>query len=118
MLTAEPTGGVVWHANRGAITLRVTSGDREAHVGQAHLGVNAFEQMVRVAEPLTRLARELLEERTAFPMESEAARGSMLVVGGAGGRRRELQRRARDRRGSRSTAASTRRRSSTRSSRD
>ena len=24
MITAEPTGGVVWHASRGAITLRVT----------------------------------------------------------------------------------------------
>ena len=23
MLTPEPTGGVVWHASRGAITLRV-----------------------------------------------------------------------------------------------
>jgi succinyl-diaminopimelate desuccinylase len=51
MLTAEPTGGVVWHANRGAITLRVDVRGREAHVGQAHLGVNAFEKMIRVAEP-------------------------------------------------------------------
>jgi succinyl-diaminopimelate desuccinylase len=74
MVTAEPTGGVVWHANRGAITLRVTVAGREAHVGQAQLGVNAFEHMVRVADPLTALARELLERR-----------GSMLVVGGSAG---------------------------------
>ena len=74
MITAEPTGGVVWHACRGAITLRVDLKGREAHVGQAHLGVNAFEHMTRVAEPLSRLARELLD-----------ARGSMLVVGGASG---------------------------------
>ncbi len=74
MITAEPTGGVVWHACRGAITLRVELKGREAHVGQAHLGVNAFEHMTRVAEPLSRLARELLD-----------ARGSMLVVGGASG---------------------------------
>jgi acetylornithine deacetylase/succinyl-diaminopimelate desuccinylase-like protein len=85
MLTAEPTGGVVWHANRGAITLRVTVRGREAHAGRAHLGVNAFERMVRVAEPLAGLARELLERRTDFAMDSEAARGSMLVVGGATG---------------------------------
>ncbi|MGI8430383.1 MAG: hypothetical protein ACR2OB_14035 [Solirubrobacteraceae bacterium] len=39
-LTPEPTGGVVWHASRGAITLRVVVSGREAHVGQAHLGVN------------------------------------------------------------------------------
>ena len=64
MVTAEPTGGVVWHASRGAITLRVDVRGREAHVGQAHLGVNAFEQMIRVAEPLSVLARELLERRT------------------------------------------------------
>lgn len=74
MLTPEPTGGVVWHAARGAITLRVTVRGREAHVGQADHGVNAFEQMVPIAQPLTQLAQELLEERD-----------SMLVVGGAAG---------------------------------
>jgi succinyl-diaminopimelate desuccinylase len=73
MLTAEPTGGVVWHASRGAITLRVTVHGREAHVGQAQLGVNAFEQMIQVAAPLAGLAHDLLE------------RDSMLVVGGAAG---------------------------------
>jgi succinyl-diaminopimelate desuccinylase len=83
MLTAEPTGGVVWHACRGAITLRVGVRGREAHVGQAHLGVNAFEHMIRVAEPLGALAHRLLAQRTAFPMDSDEARGSMLVVGGA-----------------------------------
>ena len=67
MLTAEPTGGVIWHAARGAITLRVRIAGREAHVGYAHEGVNAFEHMIRIAEPLTKLAREP---------------GSMLVVGG------------------------------------
>lgn len=84
-VTGEPTGGVVWHANRGAITLRVAVRGHEAHVGQAHLGVNAFEKMIRVAEPLGTLARELLERRTAFPMDGDAARGSMLVVGGSTG---------------------------------
>ena len=68
MLTAEPTGGVVWHASRGGITMRVTVGGREAHVGQAHLGVNAFEKMLEVAQPLAVLAQEL---------------DSPLVVGGA-----------------------------------
>jgi succinyl-diaminopimelate desuccinylase len=85
MLTPEPTGGVVWHASRGAITLRVEVEGRPAHVGQAHLGVNAFEQMVAIAEPLARLARDLLDRRTAYPLESDEARGSMLVVGGASG---------------------------------
>jgi succinyl-diaminopimelate desuccinylase len=70
MLTAEPTGGVIWHASRGAITLRVRTTGREAHVGYAHEGVNAFEHMIRIAEPLTKLSHEA---------------GSMLVVGGQAG---------------------------------
>jgi succinyl-diaminopimelate desuccinylase len=73
MLTAEPTGGVIWHAARGAITLRVRTTGREAHVGYVHEGDNAFEHMIRVAEPLTRLSHELLQA------------GSMLVVGGQAG---------------------------------
>ena len=85
MLTAEPTGGVIWHACRGAITLRVTTTGREAHVGYVHQGVNAFEHMIRIAEPLTTLSHELLGERTSFPVESDEAGGSMLVVGGQAG---------------------------------
>jgi succinyl-diaminopimelate desuccinylase len=82
MLTAEPTGGVIWHACRGAITLRVQTTGREAHVGYVHEGVNAFEHMIRIAEPLTRLSHELLDRRTCFPVERPEAAGSMLVVGG------------------------------------
>jgi succinyl-diaminopimelate desuccinylase len=85
MLTAEPTGGVIWHACRGAITLRVRTTGREAHVGHVHEGVNAFEHMIRIAEPLTALSHELLGKRTSFPVESEEAAGSMLVVGGQAG---------------------------------
>jgi succinyl-diaminopimelate desuccinylase len=85
MLTAEPTGGVIWHACRGAITLRVETSGREAHVGYVHEGVNAFEHMIRIAEPLTALSHELLELRTSFPVENDEAAGSMLVVGGQAG---------------------------------
>jgi acetylornithine deacetylase/succinyl-diaminopimelate desuccinylase-like protein len=41
--------------------------------------------MIRIAEPLTALSHELLEKRTSFPVESEEAAGSMLVVGGQAG---------------------------------
>jgi succinyl-diaminopimelate desuccinylase len=85
MLTAEPTGGVIWHAARGAITLRVRTAGREAHVGYVHEGVNAFEHMIRIAEPLTSLSHELLDKRTSFPVEGDEAAGSMLVVGGQAG---------------------------------
>jgi succinyl-diaminopimelate desuccinylase len=85
MLTAEPTGGVIWHACRGAITLRVQTTGREAHVGYVHEGVNAFEHMIRIAEPLATLSHELLKQRTSFPVDSDEAGGSMLVVGGQAG---------------------------------
>jgi succinyl-diaminopimelate desuccinylase len=41
--------------------------------------------MIRIAQPLTPLSHELLEKRTSFPVESEDAAGSMLVVGGQAG---------------------------------
>ena len=73
MLTAEPTGGVIWNGCRGAITMRISFEGREAHVGYANTGENAFEKLIRGAAPLTDLARELF------------ARDSMLVVGGTSG---------------------------------
>lgn len=80
MLTAEPTGGVVWHANRGAITAKVTVPGREAHVGLRHQGDNAFQRLTQVAAPLLAFADELLDEHTELEVE---APGSMMVVGGA-----------------------------------
>jgi acetylornithine deacetylase/succinyl-diaminopimelate desuccinylase-like protein len=65
--------------------MRVGIKGREAHVGQAHLGDNAFAHMVTIAAPLTELARELRDKRTSFPMEDEDVKGSMMVVGGASG---------------------------------
>ena len=44
MLTPEPTGGIVWNANRGAITLRAIMRGKPAHVGRQFEGVNAFAQ--------------------------------------------------------------------------
>lgn len=87
MLTAEPTGGVVWHACRGAITCRVTVHGRASHVGLAHRGVNAFEKMLAITDHLRELEREIRERRTGYPIEPEEARRSILLMGGelAGG---------------------------------
>lgn len=82
MLTAEPTGGVVWHAARGAITCRITVKGRPAHVGLQYRGINAFEQALRVAAALGELKTEVERRRTAFPIEPEAARHSILMMGG------------------------------------
>jgi acetylornithine deacetylase/succinyl-diaminopimelate desuccinylase family protein len=70
MLTMEPTSGVVWNANRGAISLRVTTRGRAAHVGLAHTGINAFEKMLDVAQALRRIGDDV------------TARGSVLLLGG------------------------------------
>ncbi len=87
MFTAEPTGGLVWHASRGAITLRVTVKGRPSHVGLQFRGVNAFERMLLVADALRQLKEEVEGRVTAFPIEPAPARRSILMMGGevAGG---------------------------------
>lgn len=82
MLTPEPTSGVVWNANRGALTLRVTVRGREAHVGLMHQGRNAFEDAVQVVLALQQLARRIGRRRTAFHLTPAAARRSLMLVGG------------------------------------
>jgi succinyl-diaminopimelate desuccinylase len=85
MLTAEPTSGVVWNANRGAITLRVQVSGKSAHVGLQHQGENAFERMHRVVERLLDLKREVEERKTASNIGAEQARNSILMLGGQSG---------------------------------
>jgi acetylornithine deacetylase/succinyl-diaminopimelate desuccinylase family protein len=82
MLTPEPTSGVIWNANRGAITLRVTVHGREAHVGLLHQGRNAFEDAVHVVARLQRLARRVGRRRTRFQVTPAAARRSLMLIGG------------------------------------
>ena len=82
MLTPEPTGGVVWNANRGAITLRVTARGKTAHVGRQHEGVNAFEGMLTVAQALLELKHEVEAHTTAFHIAPDIARRSILMLGG------------------------------------
>ncbi len=71
MLLPEPTSGVVWNANRGAITLEVVVRGRSAHVGLAHHGVNAVERAMPLLNELFDIKRDL-----------EARGGSVLLAGG------------------------------------
>ena len=85
MLLAEPTSGVVWNANRGAISLRVRVLGKPAHVGLQHQGVNAFELMHQVVERLQRLKSEV-EQRTArYAVGTEQRCNSILMLGGQSG---------------------------------
>jgi succinyl-diaminopimelate desuccinylase len=85
MLLAEPTSGVVWNANRGAISLRVRVFGKPAHVGLQHQGENAFERMHAVVEKLQQLKGEVEQRTTRFYIRSEQARSSILMLGGESG---------------------------------
>jgi acetylornithine deacetylase/succinyl-diaminopimelate desuccinylase-like protein len=82
MMTAEPTSGVIWNANRGAISLRITAHGKPAHVGLSCQGVNAFERMLTIARELEKLKREIEERETEFPIHPRSARRSILMMGG------------------------------------
>jgi succinyl-diaminopimelate desuccinylase len=101
MLTAEPTSGVVWNANRGAISLRVEVRGKAAHVGLQHRGANAFERMHCIVERLLALKREVESRTTRYAAEAEEesrpsalpapdqdrflGRHSILMIGGQSG---------------------------------
>ena len=85
MLLAEPTGGVIWNANRGAISLRVRIHGKSAHVALQHRGENAFEQMLRVVERLQRLKREVEQHQTVCAIGGEQRPNSILMLGGESG---------------------------------
>ena len=85
MLLAEPTSGVVWNANRGAISLRVRVFGKSAHVGLQHQGENAFERMHYVVERLQELKREVEQRRTAVNVGAGQSPNSILMLGGQSG---------------------------------
>jgi succinyl-diaminopimelate desuccinylase len=86
-IVAEPTWGTVWHACRGAFTLRVTVRGRPAHVGLHYEGVNAFAAAVEVAVRLRELEGALRERvsKLAFSSSDPRAGESIMLVGGVSG---------------------------------
>ena len=82
MLTPEPTSGVVWNANRGAITLRATMRGKPAHVGRQFEGVNAFERSLPAIGRLAEIKKEVELRETRYNIAPAAARKSILLLGG------------------------------------
>lgn len=82
MLTPEPTGGIVWNANRGAITLRATLRGKSAHVGRQFEGVNAFERATPAITRLMEIKKEVEFRETQYNVAPAAARKSILMLGG------------------------------------
>jgi succinyl-diaminopimelate desuccinylase len=86
-IVAEPTWGTIWHACRGAFTLRVTTRGQAAHVGLHYEGENAFAAAVDVVLALRELERRLPERRSELAFTSDDARAaeSIMLVGGVSG---------------------------------
>src|SRR5215472_10398531 len=82
MLTPEPTGGVIWNANRGAISLRATMRGKAAHVGRQFEGVNAFERSLPAIARLGEIKKEVELRETRENIAPAAARKSILLLGG------------------------------------
>jgi acetylornithine deacetylase/succinyl-diaminopimelate desuccinylase family protein len=82
MLTAEPTGGVVWMASRGALTYRVRVRGRSSHVGLQYRGANAFEKSLELVRALSTIKADVESRTTGFPLEPAEARRSILMMGG------------------------------------
>lgn len=82
MLTPEPTGGVIWNANRGAISLRATIRGKAAHVGRQFEGVNAFERALPAMVRLAEIKKEVELRETDYKIAPPAARRSILLLGG------------------------------------
>lgn len=82
MLMPEPTSGVVWNANRSALSLKVTTHGRFAHVGEEYKGGNAFLAMVEAVKALSELRAVVSTRRTHLPIEPEEARNSIMLLGG------------------------------------
>jgi succinyl-diaminopimelate desuccinylase len=82
MLTPEPTGGVIWNANRGAISLRATIRGKAAHVGRQFEGVNAFERALPAIARLVDIKNEVELRETQQNIAPAAARKSILMLGG------------------------------------
>jgi acetylornithine deacetylase/succinyl-diaminopimelate desuccinylase family protein len=82
MLTAEPTGGVVWNASRGALTYRVRVRGRSSHVGLQYRGANAFEKSLGLLRALSAIKEDVESRTTRYPLEPEQARRSILMIGG------------------------------------
>ena len=86
-IVAEPTWGTIWHACRGAFTLRVTVRGRAAHVGLHYEGIDAFAAAVDVVLSLRELQQALRERRStlSFSSTDPRARESIMLVGGRAG---------------------------------
>jgi succinyl-diaminopimelate desuccinylase len=85
MLMPEPTSGVIWNANKGALTYRVEARGKYAHVGLEPEGINAFEHMVELAHSLLKLKKDIRKRKTTLAVNPPDADRSVILIGGESG---------------------------------
>ena len=85
MLMPEPTSGVIWNANKGALTYKITIKGRSVHVGLEHQGINAFEHMLQVAQSLLDLKKDIQKRKTRLTIKPPEADRSVMLIGGKSG---------------------------------
>jgi len=85
MLMPEPTSGVVWNANKGALTYRITIKGKPAHVALEHTGDNAFEKMMGIARSLFELRKAVQRRKTSLAVKPLQANRSAMLIGGESG---------------------------------
>ncbi len=87
MIMPECTSGDIWNASKGALVANVVVRGKAAHSTLPHLGRNAFEDMLPVAEALVALRKTVETRQSRFAVEDPRAAFSTLALGGqmAGG---------------------------------
>jgi succinyl-diaminopimelate desuccinylase len=85
MIMPEPSSGVVWHASKGALTIKVTFKGKYAHIALADEGINAFENMARTVGSLMSLKDEISKRITPLAVVPESAKKSVMLIGGESG---------------------------------
>lgn len=82
VIVGEPTGSMIWHGCRGAISMRVTVHGKASHVGLHYNGHNAFEGMADLVGDLRALGKGVAGRITELNISPDEARASIMLLGG------------------------------------
>jgi acetylornithine deacetylase/succinyl-diaminopimelate desuccinylase-like protein len=82
VLDPEPSGGGIINGSRGALSMEVVVKGRPSHVMLQHMGVNAFEKMVRAASAFLELKNDVEKRVTRCQVKPPGTAHSILHIGG------------------------------------
>lgn len=85
LIMPECTSGDIWNVSKGALVVDVIVRGKAAHSTLPHLGRNAFEDMLPVAQGLVELRKRVETRRSRFAVEDPRSAFSTMAIGGEGG---------------------------------